>query len=117
MEFDFGSGDISGGLPGPRGPGKDATRSEQVAAAVTLLLLPFVGFCIVLFAELWKHGLNPLLGLAAGLSLAGFVIVRLLSQRVSFAVVTALQGVFWNAVAVAGGAFGGAILSVSTGFS
>jgi hypothetical protein len=116
MDFDV-DGDISGGLPGPRGSGEDATRAEQSAAAVALLLFPALGFCIVLFAELWKQGLPLLLALAAGLSLAGFVITRRLSERMSFALVTALQGAFWNSVAVAGAAFMGAILSVSTGFS
>lgn len=117
MDFDFGDGDFSGGLPGPQGPGEDATQAEHVAAMVALVLFPALGFCIVLFAELWKRGASPLLALGAGLSLAGFVIVRLLSQRLSFVLVTALQSAFWNAVGVGGGAFTGVFMSVSTGFS
>jgi hypothetical protein len=116
MDFDVG-GDIRGGLPGPRGPGDDATRAEQTAAALALLLFPALSFCIVLFADLWEQGVPLLLRLAAGLSLAGFVTAGLLSKRMSFALVTGLQGAFWNAVAVAGAAFMGAFLSVSTGFS
>jgi hypothetical protein len=80
VSFDgFGSAFI-----GPRGPGPDASASEQAAAAIAQLLFPAVLFCLVAFAGLGHHEAAAWL-LAALLSVAGYVIARLMSGRLGFA--------------------------------
>jgi uncharacterized membrane protein len=87
---------------GPRGPGADASPSEQLAAGIAQLLFPAVLFCLVAFAGLGHHE-TAVWVLMMLLSLAGYVIARVLSQRISFALWMAILGTVWNFVGAGAG--------------
>jgi hypothetical protein len=50
------------------------------------------------------------------LSLAGYVIARVLSERISFALWTAIGGTFWNFMAVGAGFLLGALMGFYSNF-
>jgi hypothetical protein len=105
MDFDvFGSAFV-----GPRGPGRDASPSEQLAVAIAQFVSPVLLFCLVAFAGLGHHE-TAVLVLTALLSLAGYVIARVLSERISFALWTAIAGTFWNFMAAGAGFLLGALI-------
>lgn len=87
---------------GPRGPGSDASPSEQVAAGIAQLLFPTVLFCLVAFAGLGHHE-TAVWVLMMLLSLAGYVVARVLSHRISFALWMAILGTVWNFVGAGAG--------------
>jgi hypothetical protein len=94
---------LGGAFLGPRGPGKDASPGEQLAAGIVQLFFPALIFCLVAFAGLWRHGTVAVV-LTLCLALVGYVITRILSGRVWFAFVNAAVGLLWGLVAL-GGAF------------
>jgi hypothetical protein len=98
--MDFGM--LGHGFLGPRGPGPDASPTEQVAAGVAQLLFPTLLFCLVAFAGLGHHESLAWLAVAL-LSLASYVIARMLSDRLSFALWTAIVGALWNVVGAGAG--------------
>ena len=100
---------------GPRGPGRDASPGEQLAAGVAQLGFPALVFCLVAFAGLGRHGTATLV-LTVLLSLAGYVIARMLSERVSFALWTAIGGTFWNFMAAGAGFLVGGLMSFYSTF-
>ena len=97
------------GFLGPRGPGSDASPSEQVAAFVAQLLFPGVLFCLVAFAGL-GHNETAAWLVTALLSLAGYVIARVLSESLSFALWTAIAGALWNLVGAGAGFLVGGLI-------
>lgn len=97
------------GFLGPRGPGPDASPSEQAAAGIAQLLFPALLFCLVAFAGLGNHETAAWLTTAL-LSLAGYVIARVLSARLSFALWTAIVGGLWNLVGAAAGFLVGGVI-------
>jgi hypothetical protein len=94
---------------GPRGPGPGASPSEQAAAGITQLVFPALLFCLVAFAGLGEHESVAWL-VTALLSLAGYVIARLLSERFSFALWTLIVGGLWNLAGTAAGFLFGGLL-------
>jgi hypothetical protein len=89
---------LAASFVGGRGPGKNATPAEQLAAGLATLIFPAVLFCVVLFAGLWRHPAVALM-LGAGFTVASFVIARLLSQRLRFVITTTLGGALFNVIA------------------
>jgi hypothetical protein len=100
---------------GPRGPGRGASPSEQLAAGIAQLVFPALLFCLVAFAGLGDHE-TAVLVVTVLLSLAGYVIARVLSQRVSFALWTAIVGALWNFVAAGAGFLLGALIGFYANF-
>jgi hypothetical protein len=100
---------------GPRGPGPGASPSEQLAAGIALLVFPAFLFCLVAFAGLGHHE-TAVLVLTMLLSLAGYVIARVLSQRISFALWTAIVGTFWNVIGAGAGFLLGALIGFYSNF-
>jgi hypothetical protein len=100
---------------GPRGPGPGASPSEQLAAGIAQLLFPALLFCLVAFAGLGHHE-TAVLVLTMLVSLAGYVIARVLSQRASFALWTAIAGTFWNVIGAGAGFILGGLIGFYSNF-
>lgn len=89
-------------LIGPRGPGKDATPGEHLAAGIMQLLVPTVLFFLVLFTGLGNYELLLLVAPVL-LALGGYVLSRYLSDSLGFALVNSFLGAVWSFVALAVG--------------
>jgi uncharacterized membrane protein YccC len=103
--FDF----LGIGFVGPRGPGGDAPPGEQAAAGVVQLLFPTLIFCLMAFSGL-RHNGNGALAVGLALLVVAYVIGRVLSGKVSFALLNVFLGAVWIFVgALVGGLLGGLI--------
>lgn len=95
---------VAAAFPGGFGPRSDRSPSEQLAAFLTVFLLPLMYACIVFLTNLDSRPMLAAVGLPIALGALSYLVSRRLSASVAYSLWLALgcagMCMFWAACAI-----------------